>query len=109
VCVCVCVGRLPFSIAGQFLVFFVICIIFIQLLMLKLKKKGGGRMSLGCSQTLIKKVGVACPQGALTNYEKRWGTHVPRVFSKMPKNGGGRMSLGCFQTLNFAPSPRTSL
>jgi hypothetical protein len=29
--------------------------------------------------------------------EKRWGSHVLRVFSQIAKNGGGRMSLGCFQ------------
>jgi hypothetical protein len=40
-------------------------------------------MSSGCSQKLLKRVGVACPQGALNNCKK----------------GGGRMSLGCSEKL----------
>jgi hypothetical protein len=42
-------------------------------------------MSGGCSQTLQKKVGDACPQGALTHYQE----------------SGGRMSLGCSKKYNF--------
>jgi hypothetical protein len=47
------------------------------------KKNGGGRMSLGCFQKMQKRVGDACPQGALKNHQKRWGTHVLRVLSNI--------------------------
>jgi hypothetical protein len=46
--------------------------------------KKGGRMYLGCSQKLPKKVGDACPQGAFKNHQK---------------NGGGRMTPGCSQKM----------
>jgi hypothetical protein len=60
-----------------------IILIIILLLLLPILKKGGGRMSSGCSQKLQKRVGDACPQGALKNCKK---------------TGGGRMSSGCSQT-----------
>jgi uncharacterized Fe-S cluster protein YjdI len=51
-------------------------------------------MSSGCSQKYQKRVGDACPEGALTNsLKKQVGDACPQgAFKHRKKNGGGRMS-----------------
>jgi hypothetical protein len=43
-------------------------------------------------------VGVACPEGALTNDHKTLGDACPQGALKHRKKGRGRMSSGCSQT-----------